>query len=88
MSRLVDADELKLELKWLKIDTPVYHDVMSTIDEMPTVNAVEVVRCKDCRWFENDGYHTNCQIIRFCVEADDYCSRGERREDEKINRCE
>lgn len=40
----------------------------------------QIVRCKDCRWFENDGYHTNCQIIRFCVEADDYCSRGERRE--------
>ena len=36
MSRLVDVDELKLELKWLEIDTPVYHDVMSTIDEMPT----------------------------------------------------
>lgn len=51
------------------------------IDDAPTVDAVEVVRCKDCRWFENDGYHTNCQIMRFCVEADDYCSRGERRED-------
>ena len=48
----------------------------------PTVDAVEVVRCKDCRWFENDGYHTNCQIMRFCVEAEDYCSRGERREDD------
>ena len=40
---------------------------------------VQVVRCKYCRWFENDGYHTNCQIMRFCVEAKDYCSRGERR---------
>ena len=48
---------------------------------VPTVDAVEVVRCKDCRWFENDGYHTNCKIMRFCVEAKDYCSRGERRED-------
>lgn len=47
----------------------------------PTVDAVEVVRCKDCRWFENDGYHTNCQIMQFCVETEDYCSRGERRED-------
>lgn len=41
----------------------------------------EVVRCKDCRWFENDGYHTNCQIIQFCVEAEDYCSGGERKDD-------
>lgn len=45
-------------------------------------NAVHIVRCKDCRWYENDGYHTNCKIMRFCVEAEDYCSRGERREDD------
>lgn len=53
----------------------------SVMDYAPTVDAVEVVRCKDCKWYENDGYHTNCQIMRFCVEAEDYCSRGERRED-------
>ena len=44
-------------------------------------NLVEVVRCKDCRWFENDGFHTNCKIMQFCVEAEDYCSRGEMRQD-------
>ena len=43
---------------------------------------VQVVRCEDCRWYENDGFHTNCQIMRFCVEDDDYCSRGERRKNE------
>ena len=35
--RLIDADELKLDLEWLEIDTPVYFDVMSTIDDAPTV---------------------------------------------------
>ena len=49
--RLVDADELKLELKWLEIDTPVYHDVMSTIDEMPTV---EPKHGHWITWFENE----------------------------------
>ena len=53
-----------------------------TLKEQERVDAVEVARCKDCRWFEYDGYHTNCKIMRFCVEAEDYCSRGERREDE------
>lgn len=48
-------------------------------------DVVEVVRCKDCRWFEKDGFHTNCKIMQFCVEAEDYCSRGERREDAKIH---
>ena len=52
MSRLVDVDELKLELKWLEIDTPVYHDVMSTIDEMPTVDPVK--HGYWITWFENE----------------------------------
>ena len=52
------------------------------IDEMPTVDAIPVVRCKDCRWLENDGYHTRCRIMGLSVEAEDYCSRGERRDDD------
>lgn len=49
---------------------------------MPTVDAVEVVRCKDCRWFGKYG----C-AIRIVDESDkpkenDYCSFGERRTDE------
>lgn len=59
------------------------HVIWGKIEDAPTVDAVEVVRCKYCKWYENDGYHTNCQIMRFCVEAEDYCSRGERREDEQ-----
>lgn len=80
MARLIDADALIQDLREHKI--PFNADINEAIIVAPTVDAVEVVRCKDCRWFENDGYHTNCQIMRFCVEADDYCSKGERREDE------
>lgn len=71
-------EEAKVELeKFVKLKTS-----MRPAFVQPLLDAVEVVRCKDCRWFENDGYHTNCQIMRFCVEADDYCNRGERRTDE------
>ena len=88
MSRLVDADELKLELKWLEIDKPVYHDVMSTIDEMPTVNAVEVVRCKDCKW-ASACYGDIVRAskgggeVHIPLGTDGYCSFAERREDDK-----
>lgn len=67
----VDKDEL---IKALEYDRRQYEKGWNDRDS-------EIVRCKDCRWYENDGYHTNCQIMRFCVEDDDYCSRGERRED-------
>lgn len=69
---VLGTDELTHEAVFMAI---------KALKEQARADAVKVVRCKDCRWFENDGYHTNCQIIRFCVEAEDYCSRGERRED-------
>ena len=60
------------------------------IDDMPTVDAVEVVRCKDCKHWEcwrssgegtgdcnlDEGYQT------LATQHYDYCSYGERREGE------
>lgn len=52
----------------------------------PTVDAVPVVRCKDCKWFadNNDGDWFGCwlfQTIQIIPEdtpkPDDYCSYGE-----------
>ena len=46
--------------------------------------AVSVVRCKDCRWWQdnNGGYpHANCHWCETeTPDADDFCSLGERRE--------
>lgn len=45
---------------------------------------VSVVRCKDCRWWQdnNGGYpHANCHWCETeTPDADDFCSLGERRE--------
>ena len=41
------------------------------------VDFVEVVRCKDCRFYSKAGY---CGVLGFC-EPDEFCSRGERRKD-------
>lgn len=46
---------------------------------MPTANVVEVVRCKDCKYFSE--FH-HCGILGFC-EPDEYCSRGERRNEDE-----
>ncbi len=54
------------------------------IDEIPTTDVVEVVRCKDCKWFTavNEAcgkctYRTRAFLYN---ENDDYCSYGERKE--------
>lgn len=85
--RLIDADELKHDLEWLEGDTPVYLDVMSTIDERTTVDAVEVVRCKDCK--ECEERHTAnylpflyCKLNEHSVSYNAFCCWAERREDE------
>lgn len=40
------------------------------------VDAAEVVRCKDCRFFKGDDHECPWGMV---VYEDDYCSHGERR---------
>ena len=55
--------------------------------EIPAVDAVEVVRCKDCihhQIMENKKsfmYWHNCKLWCADIAEDDFCSYGERRED-------
>ena len=47
----------------------------------PTADAVEVLRCKDCKFFcrENRCY---CEESGGIVTEEDFCSRGERKYNE------
>jgi hypothetical protein len=59
------------------------------VSETPTVDAVEVVRCKDCVHYVNllcSGSDYRCSIFSGCYDrpyptnADDFCSYGERKD--------
>ena len=67
--------------------------------EAPAVDAVEVVRCGDCKYWgdeegisEKDGFRfARCNVhnhfrygehFGWCPKEDDFCSYGERREEE------
>lgn len=52
--------------------------------DAPTVDAVEVVRCKDCKnYWKSAGICCFADMpINDSVMPEDYCSRGERKEDE------
>ena len=57
-------------------------------DELPAVQP-EIIRCKDCEhWRERKYLKTTKRYVHFCrfnaiyTEADDYCSKAERRTDE------
>ncbi len=53
-------------------------DVIKRIEEFPTEDTVEVVRCKDCKFYGNGD--CSVQSVRN-MYPNDYCSYGERRND-------
>ena len=89
MARLVDADALIEVLK-----AQDYSNAPNTLEEWtpqdmtdaeifdinnaPTVDAVEVVRCKDCLYRDGNA----CDYSAVYVRPNGYCQWGRRREDE------
>ena len=58
-------------------------DMRIAIDDAPTVDAGEVVRCKDCKHYYYSAYAMRC-VCDFDNkewDKDDFCSYGERRTD-------
>ena len=91
--RLIDANAvLELVQFRLPIDNQNAEVIAGCVDitrrlieKAPTVDAVEVVRCRDCKhWQEHDGeMYCGCWAnLMTDPAADDFCSYGERREEE------
>lgn len=88
--RLIDADEMRQD--WLENGQNEYvydtNAVLDSIDEQPTIDAVPVVRCRDCKYhqlMENKKsfmYWHNCKLWCADISEDDFCSYGERKEGE------
>ena len=56
-------------------------EIKKMIQNAPTVGAVEVVRCKDCKWRQQDEVNRNfCGLGDFYCGDTDFCSRGERKD--------
>lgn len=55
---------------------------IQTIKDTPTADAVEVVRCKDCRHYvaEYCTRDIKSRTNMFYMRADDFCSYGERKD--------
>ena len=88
MARLIDADRAIEIVRNRGIAHPnAYHltnYATLILREAPTVDAVPVVRCKDCKYrFKNNGHSRDgCPIIdaNIWMDDDDFCSHGERKD--------
>lgn len=74
MARLIDADALRdaLPVRW--------ESALRCIREAPTVDAVPVIRCCECRYWDGEG---RCEapvngLVREYTKGTDFCSYGEK----------
>lgn len=85
--RLIDADKVIGDLTAMKsmYDAILIDGMIKGLENAPTVDAVEVVRCKDCvHWgntFDYESYCTNPDGLDNFARPDAFCSYGERRSD-------
>ena len=85
--RLIDASAIKYHTHRECGGHGIFYDVTTAlkedIDALPTVDAVEVVRCKDCKWWIDQKCTningTNCLVLN----GDWFCCAGERKMDKK-----
>lgn len=85
--RLIDADAM---IKHMKKD-PLFpmveqYGLSGVVEAMPTVDAVPVVRCKDCVNWQTDWTPSAkdshyCAMVDLSTEETFYCSYGERKDE-------
>ena len=90
MADYIDREELLEKLHrrhwdvmvdFIEMEFPV---VKERIDDMPSVDAVEVVRCKDCKHTTKSSADKmfvdklHCRFTGVCVDNDFFCKWGEK----------
>ena len=77
MSRYIDADNLQRHGN--RGGVVYWRD----IEAQTTADVVEVVRCKDCKWWDNEDDAERCthKYNTMWAKPDEYCSYGERKEE-------
>lgn len=78
--RLIDADALIAEMHNVILkdgeDRSTFYEA---IQRQPAIDAVPVVRCKDCTYYEpdeNGGNYGGCSFTYSLMPKDGYCSDG------------
>lgn len=55
-------------------------DVADILTHFPAADVVEVVRCKDCKYRDDDDFCTGRGYPNVLAPDDGFCDKGERRE--------
>ena len=76
--RMIDADV------FIKKMTGVYEEYLyDVLDDTPTIDAVPVVRCEDCKHSVRKQIGYGCEMnYRLATNGNFYCADGERKKDD------
>lgn len=91
MARYIDADKLNTRVRGNNSQRTMWREIKRMVDNAPTADVVEVVRCKDCIFGKVDTegsgsvqcsnrdtpWHRYNEA--FAMAQNDFCSHGERR---------
>ena len=85
--RLIDADEaiINFGFEWDDIP-PTREEFVRFLKKQPTVDAVPVVRCRECKHYDTADFDGNilcgCTLHTAMVDItpDSFCSYGEKKE--------
>ena len=90
--RLIDANDAEKFAREHILDAKERFLILDFLRECSTVDAVEVVRCKDCKYYCQDkingaicrhpelDYDIECYDHWINTNPDDFCSYGERKD--------
>ena len=81
--RLIDIDEaiINFGFEWDDIP-PTRGEFVRFLKKQSTVDAVAVVRCRECKYHEDTSVteYEHCCLLSKTVRYNDFCSYGERKE--------
>ena len=93
--RIIDADALGVGRCSKDILPAAYcagwNGLIELIEKAPTIDAVPVVRCRECKHWKPSGskagnsfsdmeYIGGCEFTKYCRRESDFCSYGDRKE--------
>ena len=88
MAKFADITPFYEWIEWLKKErntnypdheTLMFYEITDKLDSLP-----EMVLCKDCKHHVHDGvYAEHCRMHGIMIDADDFCSYGERKDNER-----
>jgi len=86
MARYIDADALIEPMKnacmGVMSGCEPFNEPLKVLESAPTADVVQVVRCKDCKWYEEqDETIVTCLLVEAGARIDGFCAWGEIRND-------